>query len=45
MQEAHIVAPKLEVPSILKGIKPIRMPTRAPKYYKRKIKQMKKGLF
>jgi len=45
MKEAHIVVQKLEIPFVLKDIKSIRIPTKAPKYYKRKIKQMKKGMF
>ncbi len=44
MKELHIVAPKLEVPSIFKDIKVLKIPGKVPRYYKRKIKQIKKGL-
>ena len=41
--EAHIVAPKMEVPPILKDVKMFKIP-KAPKYYKRKMRQIKRGL-
>jgi len=44
MKEAHIVAPKLEVPPILRGIKTLKLPVKVPKYYKRRIRQIKRGL-
>ena len=42
--EAHIVAPKLEVPPVLRNVPVLKLPLKSPKYYKRKIRQMKRDL-
>ena len=44
MKEAHIVVPKMEVPPILRDVKVFKIPTKTPRYYKKKIRQMKRGL-
>lgn len=42
--EARLVAPGLEIPSVLKNVKVLRFPSKPPRYYKRKVRQMKRGL-